>query len=216
MSAVRFAPSSPLRASTGQTGLCASYGTASSPPVSDAGVPIEEIARNVAIPGDHNRNRPPQANPSRNHWQHRSHGQPVAQAGRRRLGGARDQDLVGAAGQPGHDLGDPGGVAWGRSLGCRPMWATATVKGSFSEPGPALVWRDDLRQNGGALDGVRAWPAKGKNFSFRGCIRRSMGHPPGPNDVYRRTRRTAASQEGCQFPADDKGKEISLLATFNL
>jgi hypothetical protein len=34
--------------------------------------------------------------------------------------------------------------------------------------------------NGGALDGVRALPAKGKNFSFRGCIRRSMGHPPGP------------------------------------
>jgi hypothetical protein len=34
--------------------------------------------------------------------------------------------------------------------------------------------------NGGALDGVRALPAKGKNFSFRGCIRRSMGHPPRP------------------------------------
>jgi hypothetical protein len=32
----------------------------------------------------------------------------------------------------------------------------------------------------GALDGVRALPAKGKNFSFRGCIRRPMGHPPGP------------------------------------
>jgi hypothetical protein len=30
--------------------------------------------------------------------------------------------------------------------------------------------------------------------------------------------RTAASQEGCQFPAGDKGKgkEISLLATFNV
>ena len=36
------------------------------------------------------------------------------------------------------------------------------------------------------------------------------------NDVYRRTRRTAALQEGCQFPADDKGKEISPLATFNV
>jgi hypothetical protein len=58
------------------------------------------------------------------------------------VGGARDEDLVGAAEQPGHDLGD----------------------------------------------------------------------------VYRRTWRTAASQEGCQFPADDKGKgkEISLLATFNV
>src|SRR5207244_9642282 len=34
----------------------------------------------------------------------------------------------------------------------------------------------------------------------------------------RRTWHTAASQEGCQFPADDKGKgkEISLLATSNV
>jgi hypothetical protein len=40
---------------------------------------------------------------------------------------------------------------------------------------------DDLRENGGALDGVRALPAKRKNFSFR-----------------------------CQFPADGKrkGQEI--------
>jgi hypothetical protein len=40
----------------------------------------------------------------------------------------------------------------------------------------------------------------------------------GPNDVYRRTWRTAASQEGCQFPSDDKGKgkEISPLATINV
>jgi hypothetical protein len=45
---------------------------------------------------------------------------------------------------------------------------------------PALALRDDLRKNGGALDGVRALPAKGKNFSFRGCIRRPMGDPPGP------------------------------------
>ncbi len=56
------------------------------------------------------------------------------------VGGARDEDLVGAAGWPGHDLGDPGGT----------------------------------------LDGVRALPAKGKDFSFRGCIGRPMGHPPGP------------------------------------
>src|SRR6266496_3512666 len=76
------------------------------------------------------------------------------------VGGARDEDLVGAAGQPGHDLGDPGGVAWGRSLGCRPIWATATVKRPFGELGPALAWRDDVRENGGALDGVRALPTK--------------------------------------------------------
>ena len=98
---------------------------------------------------------------------------------RRRTG----RGSVGAAGQPGHDLGDPGGVAWGRSLGCRPIWATAAVKlggRPFGELRPALAWRDDLRENGGALDGVRALPTKGKDFSFRGCIRRPMGHPPGP------------------------------------
>lgn len=39
-----------------------------------------------------------------------------------------------------------------------------------------FAWRDDLRENGGA----RALSAKGENFSFRGCIRRPMGHPPGP------------------------------------
>jgi|HubBroStandDraft_4_1064222.scaffolds.fasta_scaffold1508707_1 hypothetical protein len=36
------------------------------------------------------------------------------------------------------------------------------------------------------------------------------------NDVCRHTRRTAAPLQGCQFPADDKGKEVSLLATFNV
>ncbi len=64
-----------------------------------------------------------------------------------------------------------------------PIWATAAVKlggRPFGELRPALAWRDGLRENGGALDGVRALPAKGKNFSFRGCIRRPMGHPPGP------------------------------------
>src|SRR5256885_5922000 len=73
----------------------------------------------------------------------------------------------------------------GRSLGCRPIWASAAVKlggRPFGELGPALAWRDDLRENGGALDGVRALPAKGKNFSFRGCTRRPMGHPPGPTN----------------------------------
>ena len=77
------------------------------------------------------------------------------------VGGARDEDLVGAAGQPGHDLGDPGGVAWGRSFGCRPIWATAVKLGGrpCGELRPVLAWRDDLRENGGALDGVRALPA---------------------------------------------------------
>jgi hypothetical protein len=136
------------------------------------------------------------------------------------VGGARDGDLLGASGQPGHDLGDPGGVAWGHSLGCRTIWATAAVKlggRPFGELRPALALRDDVRENGGALDGVRALPAKGKNFSFRGCIRR-------PRDILLGQRRVppyvraAASREGCQSAADDigKGKEISLLATFNV
>ena len=80
------------------------------------------------------------------------------------VGGARDEDLVGAAGQPGHDLGDPGGVAWGHSLGCRPIRAAVAVKRPFRELGPALGWRGDLPENGGALDGVRALPAKGKEL----------------------------------------------------
>jgi hypothetical protein len=126
------------------------------------------------------------------------------------VGGVRlidgSEDLVGAAGQPGHDLGDPGGAAWGRSLGCRPIWATAAVKlggRPFGELRPALAWRDDLRENGGALDGVRALPAKGKNFSFRGCIRRPMGHPPGqrrvpPYVAHRRFARRSSVPSGRQ------------------
>jgi hypothetical protein len=54
------------------------------------------------------------------------------------------------------------GVAWGRSLGCRPIWATVAVKlggRPCGELRPALAWRDALRENGGALDGVRALPA---------------------------------------------------------
>jgi hypothetical protein len=106
---------------------------------------------------------------------------PGVDAGRCRRRTGRGSGRCG--GQPGHDLGDPGGVAWGRSLGCRPIWATAAVElggRPFGELRPALAWRNDLRENGGALDGVRALPAKGKNFSFRGCICRPMGHPPGP------------------------------------
>ena len=71
-----------------------------------------------------------------------------------------------------------GGVRLGAGL-----WVAAVVElggRPFGELRPALVWRDDLRENSGALDGVRALPAKGKNSSFRGCIRRPMGHPPGP------------------------------------
>ena len=86
--------------------------------------------------------------------------------------GRSDYDAFVAAGSRGW----PGAVR-------RPIWATAAVKlggRPFGELRPALAWRDELRESGGALDGVRALPAKGKNFSFRGCIRRLMGHPPGP------------------------------------
>jgi hypothetical protein len=53
---------------------------------------------------------------------------------------------------------------------------------AFGELRSALVRRgDELHENGGALDDVRAGLAEEvKNFSFRGCIRRSMGDPPGP------------------------------------
>jgi hypothetical protein len=74
-----------------------------------------------------------------------------------------------------------------------------------------------VRKNGGALDGVRALPAKGRTSRSAAA---SVGRwdIPRANDVYRRTWRTAASREGCQFRADDKGKgkEISLLAILNI
>jgi hypothetical protein len=62
--------------------------------------------------------------------------------------------------RPGRDDSTKAGIlfAW-----CRPIWATAAVKlggRPFGELGPALAWRDDVRENGGALDGVRALPAK--------------------------------------------------------
>lgn len=101
------------------------------------------------------------------------------------VGGARDGDLVGAAGQPGHDRGDPGagGVAWGRSLGCRPIWATAAVKlggrplASFAQRSRGATTSGRMAARSTAFGPCRH---KGKNFSFRGCIRRPMGHPPGP------------------------------------
>ena len=84
-------------------------------------------------------------------------------------------------GWPGHDLGDPGGWSGAVRLGAgrfglRWPWSSAVVH--LGERRPVLVWHDDLRGNGGALDGVRALPAK--DFSFGGCIRRPMGHPAGP------------------------------------
>jgi len=57
--------------------------------------------------------------------------------------------------------GRPGGVAWGHSLGCRPIWATAAVKlggRPFGELRPALAWRDDLREPAAAPDrGSPGW-----------------------------------------------------------
>jgi hypothetical protein len=56
---------------------------------------------------------------------------------------------------------------------------------AFGELRPALVRRgDELRENGGALDDIRAFLMRVKNFSLRGCIRRPTGDPPGP--TYRR------------------------------
>jgi hypothetical protein len=57
---------------------------------------------------------------------------------------------------------------------------------------------------------------KGENFSFRGCIRRPMGHPPGPTTCTAVRGAPPLRKKGCQFPADNKGKEFSLLATSNV
>ena len=94
------------------------------------------------------------------------------------VGGARDEDLVGAAGQPGGGLPGQGGVgpfAWvpadlgygDRQASVWRAWPSARV--ARRPPGE---WRRARRRSGIAC--------KGKNFSFRGCIRRPMGHPPGP------------------------------------
>jgi hypothetical protein len=44
---------------------------------------------------------------------------------------------------------------------------------------------------------------KGMNFWFRGCIRRPVGHPPGPT-TRTRTRRATASREGLPVPLNGK------------
>jgi hypothetical protein len=75
------------------------------------------------------------------------------------------------------------GWRWGRSLGCRPMWATAAVKLGGRRCGPAsssaLVARRPSEEwrRARPLSGLAG---KGEELSFRGCIRRPMGHPPGP------------------------------------
>jgi hypothetical protein len=99
------------------------------------------------------------------------------------VGGARDEDLVGAVGRPGHDLGDRGGVVWGCSLGCRPMWAMVAVKFGGRPCGelrPALRGVTTFGRMAARSTAFGPCRQRGKNFSFRGCIRRPMGHPFGP------------------------------------
>jgi hypothetical protein len=78
--------------------------------------------------------------------------------------------------------------------------------------------RDDVRENGGALDDVRALPTKGKNFSCRGCTRRPMGHPPGPTTCTAVRGAPPLHEKGVgpQRTTKRQGKEISLLATLNV
>jgi hypothetical protein len=78
--------------------------------------------------------------------------------------------------------------------------------------------RDDVRENGGALDDVRALPTKGKNFSCRGCTRRPMGHPPGPTTSTAVRGAPPLEEKGVspQRTTKRQGKEISLLATLNV
>jgi hypothetical protein len=98
------------------------------------------------------------------------------------VGGARDEDLV-CGGTAGPRSGRPGRGGVGPFA-----WVPADLGYGGREARRSSIWRASPSarvarrppKNGGALDGVRALPAKGKNFSFRGCIRRPMGHPPGP------------------------------------
>src|SRR5205807_2869322 len=126
---------------------------------------------------------------------------PGVEAGRCRRRTGRGSGRCGGiagprSGRPGR--GGVGPFAWVPA-----DWATVAVKlggRPFGELRPALAWRDDLKENGGALDGVRALPAaKGKNLSSAAASIGRWDIVPG-NEVYRRFARSVS------FPADDKTK----------
>src|SRR6266498_2990365 len=134
------------------------------------------------------------------------------------VGGARDEDLVGAAGQPGPRSGRPG------RGGAGPFgWVSADL--GYGER-PASVWRAwpsarvarrrpgerrRARRRSGLADDE-------KNFSFRGCTRRPMGHPPGPTTCTAVRGAPPLHEKGVspQRTTKRQGKEISLLATLNV
>jgi hypothetical protein len=124
--------------------------------------------------------------PNQVHFRHeragwRSSALPGVDAGRCRRRTGRGSGRCGGtagprSGRPGR--GGVGPFAWvPADLG---YGGREARRSSIWRASPSAPWRDDLRENGGALDGGRALPAKGKNSSLRGRIRRPMGHPPGP------------------------------------
>jgi hypothetical protein len=110
---------------------------------------------------------------------------------------------VGAAGQPGHDLGDPGEVAWGRSLGYRPILSYGDRQASVWRAWPSARVARRPPGDGGALDGVQALPTRERTFgSAAACVGRwdiSLGQRRVP--PYAARRRFARS---LSVPADGK------------
>jgi hypothetical protein len=77
--------------------------------------------------------------------------------------------------------------------------------------------RDDVRENGGALDVVRALPTK-RRTSCRGCTRTPMPHPPGPTMWTAVLGAPPLHEKGVgpQRTAKRQGNEISLLPTLSV
>jgi hypothetical protein len=86
----------------------------------------------------------------------------------------------------------------------------------FGELRPALALRDDVRENGGALDDVRALPTKRRTSRAAAASVGRWDIRPA-DDVYRRTRRRFARRVSVRSGRPKgQGKEISLLATLNV
>jgi hypothetical protein len=107
------------------------------------------------------------------------------QLGNRVLGGYRigqDGGVDRPAPPPGHGLGDPGGVVWGRWLGAgrfelgRPSSSAIVRLGSFAQRSRCATTSGTTAARATTLGPCR----QEKNFSCRGCTRRPMGHLPGP------------------------------------
>src|SRR5450755_3279156 len=83
---------------------------------------------------------------------------------------------------------------------------------------PALALRDDVRENGDALDDVRALPTKRRTSRAAAAPVGRWGHPPGPTTCTAVRAAPPLHDKGVspQRTTKRQGKEISLLATFNV